>query len=59
MSLGHSKHRKAYGTVHNYNHFTGKQSDNGKRKRKGKGLTRKQRKAKRHTHINKYAICKE
>jgi hypothetical protein len=50
--LGISKHRKS-GASPNTAHFKGKTG--GKRVvRKGKGLTRKQRGAKRGTHVSKY-----
>lgn len=49
-NIGLSKHRKS-GKVHNQNHFTGKTG--GKRIRR-KGLTRKQRRLNRGTHINKF-----
>jgi hypothetical protein len=50
--LGMTKHGKS-GKVHTFHHFTGKKAGV-KVRRKGKGLTRKQRAAKRGTHINKY-----
>lgn len=50
---GLSKHRKS-GFVPNSNHFTGPKK--GKRvRRRGKGLTYKQRQLKKGTHRNKYA----
>lgn len=50
MSFGTSKHRKS-GISPNINHFTGKSGSNTKRKNK---TTRKQRRLKRGTHVNKY-----
>jgi hypothetical protein len=50
--LGMSKHRKM-GHVPNGNHFRGPSKKTGsKRKQK---LTMRQKRAKRHTHVNKYA----
>lgn len=50
--MGIQKHRKS-GKVHKVTHFHGPTS--GKRKRRG-GLSRKQRKQKCGTHINKYKL---
>lgn len=49
-NIGSKKHGQS-GKPHNNKHFTGKSK--GKPTRR-KGLTRKQRKAKRRTHKNKY-----
>lgn len=50
--MGIPKHRKS-GRAQNDQHFSGPAS--GKRsRRKGKGLTRKQRRLKRGKHVNKY-----
>ena len=52
-----ARHRQG-GHVTNQQHFTGKQG--GKRQsRVGKGLTRKQRRKKRGSHVNKYGGDKE
>ncbi len=48
--MGMQKHRKS-GVSVNHNHFTG--TTKGKRIRRN-GLTRKQRKLKRRTHVNKF-----
>lgn len=57
--MGMAKHRKS-GHVCNANHFTGKKKKSQTRRKKkldGKpSLTRKQRKIKRRSRVNKYAI---
>lgn len=63
MKQGMRKRGKSRGKIgHQVNdqHFTGpKGSTTGSRvRRKGKGLTRKQRQMKRGTHVNKYAEMK-
>ena len=52
--IGLSKHRKS-GHSTNTQFFTGKKGGKEK-KRRGKGLTRKQRRASQGTHINKYKV---
>jgi hypothetical protein len=52
--VGMSKHYKS-GHIVTHWHFTGKKKGN-TGKKANRGLTHKQRKMKRHAHINKYAV---
>lgn len=54
-SLGLSKHRKS-GKAANHRHFTGKKRKSKTVTRTGNGLTRKERRLKRGSHVNRYGL---